>query len=256
MNKTLVSILICTIATLAPVYAGTPIDGKTIIVKLDEQQKFKTDIHSKVKLTQTKTGQGTKLIEMEYFRRDSDASFLICMQAPESDRGNGYLRTGDNMWMYRRNTRTFQHINRDESIGGSDAKADDFETRKLDETYAPSLKDGKELLSEEMLGKMPAYKIEVHAIVNDVDYPKKIWWVSRDNNLLLKEEAYSSNGTLMQTGYYFKYTQINSRYVPIQQLFVDEFEKGNRTVVELSEIKTDKLDNAIFTKAYLEAQSK
>ncbi len=43
---------------------------------------------------------------------------LIVMSAPEAEKGNGYLRMGDNLWMYRRNTRTFQHINRDESIGG------------------------------------------------------------------------------------------------------------------------------------------
>jgi len=230
--------------------------GLSVLQKLESQQKFKTDIASKVRLTQQKTGQGTKTMEMEYFRRDRDEAFLIHMLAPESDRGNGYLRSGDNMWMYRRNTRTFQHINRDESIGGSDAKADDFETRNITETYAV-VKDqnGTEAIREEMLGKIPVFRIEVKAIVNDVDYPKKIWWISRDQFLLLKEEAYSKT-TLMQTAYYLQYTQIDGRYVPVKQMFIDEFEKGNRTVVDLSEIKTKKLDDAIFTKANLESLSK
>lgn len=231
--------------------------GSTILQKLEEQQKFKTDVHAKVKMTQQKPGQGTKVLDMEYFRRDKDEAFLIYMLAPESDRGNGYLRVSDNMWMYRRNTRTFQHINRDESIGGSDAKADDFETRNITETYAVKKEsNGKEILREEMLGKIPVYRLEVQSIINDVDYPKKIWWVSRDQSLLMKEEAYSQSGTHMQTAYFLKYTQINGRFVPIQQLFIDEFEKGNRTVVEISEIKTTPLENSIFTKAYLESLSK
>jgi hypothetical protein len=39
-------------------------------------------------------------------------------------------------------------------------------------------------------------------------------------------------------------------------LFVDEFEKGNKSVVEISGISIDKIDNTIFTKAYLENLSK
>ena len=164
--------------------------AQSVLQKLEDIQKFTSDVHTHVKLTQQKANQGTKITEMEYFRRDKDEAFMIQMLAPESDRGNGYLRVSDNMWMYRRNTRTFQHINSDESIAGSDAKADDFKTRNVTETWAiEKTKDGKEKLSEEMLGKVPVYKLEVVAKVNDVDYPKKIWWVRRDNNLLLKEEG-------------------------------------------------------------------
>jgi len=253
MKTIFTTIALCTTLSLAQ--ALPP--AQPILQKLEDIQKFSTDIHSHVKLTQQKANQGTKIIEMEYYRRDKDAAFLINMLAPESDRGNGYLRIDENMWMYRRNTRTFQHINSDESIGGSNAKADDFKTRNVTETWAiQKTKDGKEKLSEEMLGKVPVYKLEVVAKVNDVDYPKKIWWVRRDNNLLLKEEGYSQSGTLMETAYFLKYTMINNRYVPVNQLFIDEFEKGNRTVVDLSDIKTDKLDDAVFTKAYLESQSK
>lgn len=247
----MIKILFAIMISGVTLFAQSVPSGNEIIQKIQDQMRFKSDFQAHVKLTQQKPGQGTKLIEMEYFRRDKDDSFLIQMLAPESDRGNGYLRTGENMWMYRRNTRTFQHINRDESIGGSDAKADDFESRNLSEMYAPA-----KAPQAEQLGKIPAYKLEVKAIVNDVDYPKKIWWVSRDQMLLLKEEAYSQGGALMQTAYYLKYTQVSGRFVPIQQLFIDEFEKGNRTVVEISEIRTGALSESIFTKAHLESLSK
>jgi hypothetical protein len=179
------------------------------------------------------------------------------MTAPENEKGNGYLRVGDNFWMYRINTRTFQHINRDESIGGSDAHSSDFETRKLTELYGPVLDaNGGEIITEEMLGQIPVNKFEVKAKVNDVDYPKKIYWTRRDNNLALKEESYSLSGTLMQTAYFLKFTIIDGRYIPVKQMFMDEFEKGNKTVVDISDIHTGKLDDSIFTKAYLENLSK
>lgn len=234
-----------------------PLDPSSLLQKVEINLEITTDIKANVVLTQQKVEQGVKVIEMIYYRRDSDDSFLIVMSAPEAEKGNGYLRTGDNLWMYRRNTRTFQHINRDESIGGSDAKADDFERRKLTEAYEFAKDEkGKELISQEMLGKIPVHKFEIKAKVNDVDYPRKIYWVRQDNFLPLKEEAYSLSDTLMQTAYYIKYTIVDDRYVPIKQMFIDEFEKGNKTMVEISNISTKKLEDSIFTKAYLENLSK
>ncbi|OGS19466.1 MAG: hypothetical protein A2219_07705 [Elusimicrobia bacterium RIFOXYA2_FULL_50_26] len=252
--KYLSVILACAVFA-APLAAESMVTA--ILKSIEDQMKMKTDIKANVTLTQQKAEQGTKLIEMVYFRRDSDDSFLIVMQSPENEKGNGYLRVGENFWMYRKNTRTFQHINRDESIGGSDAKGDDFEQRNLTELYAPALDaGGKEIVSEEMLGKVPVSRLEIKAIVNDVDYPRKIYWVRRDNNLILKEESYALSGTLMQTVYFVKYTVIDGRYVAVKHIYIDEFEKGNKTIVDISNIQTNKLDNSLFTKAYLENLSK
>jgi outer membrane lipoprotein-sorting protein len=224
---------------------------------IDANYRLKKDIRADVTLTQQRAEQGTKIIDMAYYRRDGDDAFLIVMRAPENEKGNGYLRMGDNFWMYRRNTRTFQHVNRDESIGGSDAHGDDFETRKLDELYGPAAgPDGKEIFAEDLLGRVPVHRFELKAKVHDVDYPKQVFWTRRDNGLLLKQESYSASGTLMQTAYFLKFTEIEGRFVPVKQLIIDEFEKGNRTIVEISNIVPGALDDKLFTKAYLENLSK
>ncbi len=257
MNRKNVTVLmILSFLLVANIYAEMP-EVANILKKIENNMDMTKDIKANVNLTQQKSEQGVKKIEMIYYRRDSDDSFLIVMTAPEAEKGNGYLRVGDNFWMYRRNTRTFQHINRDESIGGSDAKADDFEKRKLTELYG-NVKDekGNEKIKESMLGKIPVYEFEIKAKVNDVDYPKKIYWVKKDDFLPLKEESYSLSGTLMQTAFFIQYTKIEDKFVPVKQIFVDEFEKGNKTIVEISNISTKKLDDAIFTKAYLENLSK
>ena len=228
-----------------------------LLNKIDENYRQTSDVKCVVTLTQQKAEQGAKKLNMMYYRRDSDESFLIVMTGPEAEKGNGYLRVGDNFWMYRKNTRTFQHINRDESIGGSDASGDDFEGRLLSEMYAPAKdKEGKEIFSEEMLGKIPVYRFEVIAKVNDVDYPKKTYWMRKDEPVILKETSYSQSGTLMQSAYFLSFTKIDGQIIPVKQLFVDEFEKGNKTIVELSGISTEKLDGSIFTKAYLENLSR
>lgn len=226
-----------------------------LLDSLDRQAKLRSDASATVRMTQTKAGQGAREFAMRWFRRDADEAFVILMDAPEAERGNGYLRSGEHFWMYRRNTRTFQHVNRDESIGGTDARGDDFESRRLVDLYVEAEgKSGRPAL--DTLGKVPAWRFEVKAKVRDVDYPRKVYWVARDGWQLLKEQAWSSTGTLMQTAYYLKYQDVNGRLVATKMLFVDEFEKGNRTMVEVEAIRTARIPDATFTKAWLESQSK
>ncbi len=236
---------------------GIEVKINNILDALDEQLSMKSDITAKVSVTQQKVSQGNKFMEMIYYRRDVDDAFLILMTAPEAEKGNGYLKIGDNFWMYRRNTRTFQHINRDESIAGTDANAEDFEKRKLSELYKPLLnKNNQETISEEKLGEIAVYKFNLVGAVKDVKYPSKTYWVRKDSYLPLKDQSFSLAGTLMNTSYYLKYTIVDSKYVCVKSMYIDEFEKGNKTVVEISGISTKKLEDSIFTKAYLENLSK
>ena len=163
------------------------------------------------------------------------------------------------MWMYRRSTRTFTHIGRDEKIGGSNTSAGDIETRKFKELYKPFVDAaGQESIRPETLGsaKIPVYRLEVVAKVNDVKYPKLVMWVTRDKYLELKRESYSLSGTLMETDLFTSYKEIDGRYVPLLQKFVDEVEKGSTSVLEITGISFSKVDNYKFDKSYLESLSK
>lgn len=244
-------------AAAAPLRGQEPPAGSEVLARLERNTSLTTDATATVTLTQQKAGQGIKTFEMSFFRRDADDAFLIVFRSPESEKGNGYLRMGENFWMYRRNTRTFQHVNRDENIGGTDAQGDDFEDRPLTELYAPAVDGaGQEKVAADTLGKVPVWRIEVAAKVNDVDYPKKTWWVRRDNFLMLKETSFALSGALMQTAYFLKYTPLAGRFVPVEQIFIDEFEKGNKTKVSIARISLDPIPKEVFTKAYLENLSK
>ncbi len=228
-----------------------------ILEEMENNEKFEFDLTAKVSLVEEHTTMGISELELLYHRRDSDDSFLLVYLSPERNKGNGYLRVEDNLWMYRRNTRTFQHISRSDRIGDSLLSSENFETRKLTELYSPLMNDnGKEIYEEEMLGKIPVYKFEVRAKVKDVSYHKHIYWVQKDNYLLLKQESYSLSGTLMQTIYFTKYTKVQDIYIPLKFLFIDEFEKGTRTIGTISGISFKNVDDTVFTKAYLENLNK
>ncbi len=230
-----------------------------IIDYYDVNYELRSDMTAQARLATKDPEQGNKVIESVLYRRDKDDAFLIVIAEPETDRGNGYMRIGDNMWMYRRSTRTFTHIGRDEKIGGSNASAGDFETRKFKELYKPSMDAaGKEIIGEETIGKakIPVYRFEVTAKVNDVKYPKLVLWVTKDKYLELKRESYSLSGTLMETDLYTNYKEVEGRYVPLLQKFSDEIEKGRITTLEITGISFAKVDDYKFDKSYLESLSK
>ncbi len=230
--------------------------GEMILREIDEYLSLESDGTAKVTITTQKKGQGIKQQEMIYYRQDSTDSFLIIMVAPENEKGNGYLKQGENMWVYRKNTRTFQHINSDESIGGSGATADDFEMKKLSEEYNIAMEDGKEKVEEVVLGGMEVYKIELVAKTDAVKDPKRIYWVAKENYLPLRIQNFSLSGTLMDTITFKKYKKIDGSYIPTSQLIVDEFDLGNKSLVNLTDISTEEIPSHIFTKAYLENLSK
>lgn len=230
-----------------------------ILQQMDAVESLGADITVKFTITETRVDQGTIIEEGVYYRRDNDDAFLVVMIAPETSKGNGYLRVDDSMWLYRRNTRTFQVMARGQSIEGSDINSSDLETRKYVELYEPALDaNGQEVVVAETLGdaKIPVYRIEVQAKVTDIDYPRKTYWVRQDNFLKLKEQSFAISGTLTQTKYFPKYTDVQGRYIPTKQLTIDEFEKGNKSLLELSGVSLELIDNAVFTKAYLENISK
>jgi hypothetical protein len=81
-------------------------------------------------------------------------------------------------------------------------------------------------------------------------------WITRDKFLELKRESYSLAGTLMETDLFTNYKEVDGRYVPLLQKFTDEVEKGRTSVMEITGISFDKVDDFKFEQKYLESLSK
>ena len=254
--KKYLSLLISIIICLVTPKIGMTLEVNTILEKIQETLTVKQDFSAKMTMVEHKPGQGEKSHKLAYYRRDADDAFLLVVTHPSIKKGNGYLRVGDNFWAYRRNTRSFQHVNRNESIAGTDMKVEAFEKQKLTDLYQSEKNDkGQDIIDEDRLGNIPVYRFPLIAKAKDVVYPKQIMWVRQDNFLPLKIEQFSVSGTHMLTNLYLKYTKINDQYFWVKLLSIDEFEKGNKTVADISGISLKPIDNIVFTKAYLESLS-
>jgi hypothetical protein len=254
-NVMLLVVVVLAMNTVVSAQMPTVLD---VLKKMEAIEFVESDGTLKMSFTLQRKDQGVKPMEAVFYRRDKDDAFLMVITAPESDKGNGYLRTGDNMWMYRRNSRTYQKMSRYQNIIGT-LNAVDFEKRKYSELYAPFVDaNGKELISEDTLGqaKIPVYRIEVKVVAKDLPFPRMVYYVNKDTFLTMKSEGYSESGVLMVSAYTPKYHEINGKFITAKVMSVDEFEKGNKTLVDLSGVSLQPIDDTVFTKAYLESLSK
>ena len=108
-----------------------------VLAELEKRLEIGSDLTAKVTLTQERVRQGVRELELIYYRRDADDAFMLVFISPDREKGNGYLRVEDNLWMYRRNTRTFQHLSRGDRVGDTEVSAEAFEKRKLDGVVWP-----------------------------------------------------------------------------------------------------------------------
>jgi len=74
----------------------------------------------------------------------------------------------------------------------------------------------------------------------------------------MKQEAFSLSGTLMQVSYYVKYMPIKGGKFFMTKFMTEDKIEGSRTWVTVDEktISFAKIPDYVFTKAFLEQQSK
>jgi hypothetical protein len=87
-------------------------------------------------------------------------------------------------------------------------------------------------------------------------------WVDKATKNILKRQEHALSDKLLRTIYYPQWDKTFSKsknadvYVPREIRIFDEVEKGSSTVILLKDVKLDALDANMFTKAWLESQSK
>ena len=219
-----------------------------ILEASDDVLAYHGDYSATISFKIEKPGKPNENIQYKIFERTDKKLMTIVQLFPEADKGNGFLRDGDNIWAYDPISRKFTHTSIKESLGNSDVKLDDVEQ---DEN---SWRINYDVVGFEE-GKLGAYEVNiitVKAKTNEPSYAKSKFYVRKDLNLVLKEEDFSGSDRLMRTMLLPKYTKVPSGYVPTQIIVRDELNPGENTTQIISDLTFDNLPDRIFTKAYLE----
>lgn len=222
-------------------------DIAAILRAIDEQSNFMdSDLSAVMTIITQDPEKGAEKFVVRQFRRDREKKFLLLIQEPKAQMGQGYLMDEENLWFYDPESRKFSHTSLKESFAGSDARNEDFTESSLSEDYRPTAYETG------VLGDFDVYIIDLEAVHNEVADPYLRLWVSQKDNLVLKMESYSLTKRLMRTALFPSYVKVGRAVVPRVMMYIDELVEGRRTQITLNEVSLNDLPDTVFTKAFVE----
>jgi hypothetical protein len=209
------------------------------------------DVSNTFTLVQKKEGESDRVLRIQIYRRDSADTFTLLFQYPESEKGKGYWRSKDDLYLYLPSTREFVYRNRKDDVGGSDVRADLFgKTDTLGQYWAS-------LAGAVKVSTWDCDVVRLDAKKLDVSYPVQKWYLRKTDGLPVKVENFSAGETLLRTSYYLDYKKVaGGKYIFTKLLAVDALEKGQKTFLTNDAISTAKIPDYTFSKAFLEEKSR
>jgi outer membrane lipoprotein-sorting protein len=240
-----------TMALYAQDKANDP-SAAALITTMEEKLNLEgTDVTSTFTLVQRKEGEADRVIKIRVFRRDAAQKFTLIFQYPESEKGKGYYRDGDNLYLYLASTREFVYRNRKDDVGSTDVRTDLFGKLDILKQYVVSLG------TSQQVSKFDCAVVSLEAKTLDVSFPVQKWYIRKSDGLPVKVENFSASKTLLRTFFYIDYTEVKpGKYLFTKLMAVNNIEKSQRTFLTNDDIAGTAIPDYTFSKAYLEEQSR
>ena len=249
--------LICLAATVSAQAGHTPIQVVDLLRTVEGRQQNSGDWRSVVYVEQREKGHDTVAFEMVTLRRSEDQKFLMLFSAPKAARGQGYLRVDKNLWFYDPSVGKWERRTERERIGGTGSRRSDFDEWRFSEEYDPQ--DG----GEQMIGTHMTRRLILRGKPGlDLAFPIVHVWVDEDTQNVLKRQEFALSGRLLRTTYYPKWERVFSPskraevWYPKEIRLYDDLEADKSTLVLIKTVDPSPLAANLFTKAWLESQSR
>jgi len=216
-----------------------------------------TDLSAEYLVEKRDPGGAVSTTLAAMFRRDRTDQFLILILEPTVDKGKGYLKQGDTLWLYDPVGRTFTFTSAKERFQNSSARNSDFNRSNYSADYRAV--GGK----KEKLGRFDCTVLDLEALNDRVSFPKVRIWIS-DDKLVRKIEDYSLSGQLMRATAIPSYQRVANRWLPSTLVIQDQLRakkiggkmEYERTTVTITKPSLKALPDTVYTKDYLERVAK
>jgi outer membrane lipoprotein-sorting protein len=256
MRKTRLGILLLSALLGAAAGAGAQKQNDPRAVKIVEAYENKLnlrglDITSTFTLVQKQERQADRVLQVKIYRRDAADTFTLIFQYPDSEKGKGYYRSGDDLYLYLPSTREFVYRNRRDDVGSTDVRTDLFGQPKTLEQYRVSYQ------GTATVAKWECEVVRLEGKSLEVSFPVQKWYFRKSDGLPVKTENFSASETLLRTFYYIDYTQVApGKFLFSKLLAVNHLEKGQQTLLTNENVSTTRIPDYTFSKAFLEEQSR
>lgn len=261
MNTTRLQLALLMAILMGPLVANAaPLTQEALgplLSRLDERQHHPGDYKALIFMEQRKKGEDDLVYEAVIYRRDKEDRFMMLFTRPRAEAGKGYLKIDRNLWLYDPGVGKWERRTDREGLGGTGSKRSDFDPPRFAKDFE------HRYVAEETLGRFPVHHLRLKAREGvSITYPNVDLWIDVKTENVLKVQERALSGKLIRTVYYPKWEKIYSEtkkadlYYPKEIRAFDEVEKGSRTTVIFRRIDLEALPANLFTKAWLESQSR
>lgn len=216
-----------------------------------------SDFSAEYHIVQETPGEGRTVTVAAVFRRDREDIYTIIILEPDVDRGTGYLKQGDTLWLYDPDSKRFNTTSSRDRFQNSNARNSDFTRSTLAEDY--------EILSVEKvrLGRFDAFLYELESDEEGVTYPYMKIWIT-DDGRILKTEDHSLSRQLLRITAAPEYQRLGSKMIPkkiymievLEGAYIDGEFVNERTIVTVTQPSFKPVPDSVFSKAFLERMSR
>ncbi len=220
-------------------------DFKTILQKVDELASYKnSDFAAEYTIVEDKPGEERSKTVAVVFRRDALEKYVIVIMEPQINKGEGYLKVEDALWLYDPESRRFNYTSSKDRFQNTNARNSDFTQSTLAQDY--DVESGEQV----KLGRYNCWKLHLVANNDKVTYPIMDIWVDEDY-LVRKTDDYSLSGQRLRTTAFPSYQKVDGAYVPHKFVLLEILEQ-EKTQITISKVSFDSLPDTTFSKQFLE----
>ncbi len=208
--------------------------AREIIRKADEKFNGEKSGYSVMSMTVVRPSWQRTIEFKSWSLEEKHALTLIT--APAREKGHSFLKRGTEMWSW--NPTISRLIKLPPSMMsqgwmGSDYTNDDIlRESSVVNDYTHTLK------GEEVIDGYPCYLIIMEAREeSDVLWSRQVWWVDKKEYIVLKAELYDEDGFLVRTEKASEVKMMDGRLLPSRIELLPAENPGNKTILEIREMK-------------------
>lgn len=174
---------------------------------------------------------------------------LVQTTAPAIDRNQILLMRDRDLWAFLPNLSQPIRLPLSQRLTGEVANGDLARANFVGD-YEPKI------LRKETIDGETYQVLQLDAIDKWVTYRRVLYWLNVSNSRPFKAEFYALSGRLLKTSHYQEFESIDGTVRPTRLLIDDALRRGNRSVLEYSNMVERNLPDKIFTKDYLKKLSR
>lgn len=174
---------------------------------------------------------------------------LVQTTAPAVDRNQILLMRDRDLWAFLPNLSQPIRLPLSQRLTGQVANGD-LARAKFVGDYQPTI------LRQEQIEGESFYVLQLDALDRWITYRRVVYWVGAKDSRPRKAEFYAVSGRLLKTAHYEAYAPLGGEIRPTRIVVEDALRKGQRSVLEYSNMVERELPDRIFTKDYLKKLSR